>query len=106
MTDDSSPYERRYPKIAPGHPRIGGIVEQLRQLRDATHPNLGEQSAKGKDFAAFAALQGANRLVELLAGWAIDHVAGLAAEGLDLVQLLPRGTTQHPEYLASRAAAD
>ena len=80
MTDDSSPHKRRYPKIAPGSPAIGNIIEKLLQLRDATHPNRGEESARGKDFAAFEALQGANLLVEILVGWAIDHVAGLAEE--------------------------
>ena len=40
MTDNSSSYKRRYPKIAPGSPAIGNIIEKLLQLRDATHPHI------------------------------------------------------------------
>ena len=45
-------------------------------------------------------------LVHLLAGWALDHLIGLAEEGLELEQFQPAWAHQYPEYLASRKDTD
>ncbi len=85
---------------------IETLVSRLLDLRARTDPASTDDTAKGKDLAAFEALRIAGDLVEALAGWAIDHQIGLASEGLAFVPLQPSGTTNHPEYLEARAAVD
>jgi hypothetical protein len=41
-----------------------------------------------------------------LAGWALDHQAGLAMKGLQFVPRQPSGTRDHPEYLQLRSVVD
>lgn len=80
-------------------------LKEIDKLEQETRPNL-DQAASGKDLAAFSALKTASWLVKMIAGWAIDHQRGLAAQGLSFV---PLGTTQtkvHPEYLKKRTAVD
>jgi hypothetical protein len=76
MTDDRSTFERRFTTVAPGDRYIEGLITELLELRDKTDPQLGEQSAQGKDLAAAYALGFASMLVEILAGWALDGVTG------------------------------
>jgi hypothetical protein len=85
---------------------ISMLVGRLNELRDKTSPDSGVASAKGKDLAAFQALKFAGKLVQALAGWAIDHQIGLAAEELKFVPLQPSGTQDHPEYIEARATVD
>ena len=82
------------------------LLDRLRTLAAKTHPDGGPTSAKGKDFAAFEALQTAGDLVKALAGWALDHQAGLSMKGLQFVPRQPSGTRVHPEYRQLRSVVD
>ena len=61
-------------------------LKRLDELEKMTRPIGGLTSAKGKDLAAFEALESAGELTARLAGWAIAHQFGLAAKGLQHVQ--------------------
>ena len=82
------------------------ILDQLDDLERKSRPDLGVKSAAGKDLAAFEALELAGRLVQYVAGWAMAHEMGLAAEGLGFVPLQPSGTKGHPDYVARKALVD
>lgn len=66
---------------------VADLIDQLRELETKTDPKGGAQSAKGKHLAASEALGIASTLVRELAGWALDHQAGLALKGLKDVPL-------------------
>ena len=61
---------------------VADLIDRLRELEIKTDPKGGAQSAKGKNLAASEALGIASNLVKVLAGWALDHQAGLALKGL------------------------
>ena len=82
------------------------LLSELAQLEIETRPTGGNATASGKDLKVFCALGLAGDLVEAVAGWAIDHTAGLALEGLSFVPLQPSQTKKHPDYLQQRAAVD
>ena len=65
---------------------VADLIDRLRDLERKTDPSLGEQSAKGKSLAALEALKVSSDLINALAGWALDHQAGLALKGPKLVQ--------------------
>jgi hypothetical protein len=85
---------------------VDGALKTLRELEEKRRPDGGEFTAREKDADAFHALACAGTLVELLAGWAIDHTVGLALNGLPSLPLQPSGTETRPEYLAAQTAAD
>ena len=85
---------------------ITSLLNRLAELERRSDPSGGTNSAKGKDLAAFDALETAGELVRTVAGWAIDHQAGLAVEELSFVPLRPSQTKQHPQYRAQRDAVD
>jgi hypothetical protein len=85
---------------------VRSLLGQLDKLEARSRPNGGASSAKGKDLAAFDALETAGKLVRAVAGWAIDHQAGLALEGLSFLPLQPWQTKTHPEYKTQRDAVD
>jgi DNA-binding XRE family transcriptional regulator len=85
---------------------VASLLHRLDTLEARSHPNGGSNSAKGKDLAAFDALETAGELVRTIAGWAIDHQTGLALEGLSFVPLQPWQTKNHPEYKARREVVD
>ena len=85
---------------------VGLLLDRLATLEAGSHPDGGKATAEGKDFNAFDALQVAGKLVQAVAGWAIDHQVGLAIQGLHFVPLQPSQTRKHPQYLAARAAVD
>jgi hypothetical protein len=66
---------------------VADLIDRLHELERKTNPTLGARSAKGKDRAASHALRIAGDLVNALAGWALDHQAGLALKDLKSVQL-------------------
>jgi len=82
------------------------LISQLAKLERQTDPAGGPDTAHQKDLAAFQALEFAGKLVDALAGWAIDHQIGLSIKGLQFVPLQPSGTQKHPEYLNSRLIVD
>jgi hypothetical protein len=82
------------------------LIERLGELEKQTRPSGGMEASKGKDLAAFDALELAGELVAHIAGWAIDHQIGLAAKGWQFVPLQPSGTKNHPEYIENRSLVD
>jgi hypothetical protein len=99
-------YRRRYSNRAALKKYVELLIGQLTELERKTDPAGGPDTAHRKDFAAFEALEFAGKLIEALAGWAIDHQIGLAIKGLQFVPLQPSGTQKHPEYLNSRSIVD
>jgi hypothetical protein len=82
------------------------LIDKLSELERKTNPEGGARTAERKDFAAFHALQTAGKLVNALAGWALDHQAGLALKKLKFLPRQPSGTRTHPDYLRARASVD
>ena len=80
------------------------LLSSLTELQNQTDP--ANSNAEGKDRAALSALFNAGMLVEAVAGWAIDHVIGLALEERELLPLQPSGALSHPEYLEIKQAND
>src|SRR5262249_5628817 len=85
---------------------VDHLISRLMKLERKTDPAGAAGTAHWKDLAAFQALEFAGKLVEALAGWAIDHQIGLAIKKLEFVPLQPSGTQEHPEYLNSRSIVD
>ena len=85
---------------------VASLIDKLSELERTTNPEVGARTAKRKDLAAFRALQTAGKLVNALAGWALDHQAGLALKNLKFRPLQPSGTRTHPDYLKARASVD
>lgn len=81
------------------------LLDQLDLLEKNTRPSSGSE-ARGKDLAAFEALEKAAWLVHHIAGWAVDHQRGLAQKGLQFVPLVPSQTKSSPEYLERLTAVD
>jgi hypothetical protein len=82
------------------------LLDRLSELEASTRPSRGPKSEKGKDLAALQALELAGKLIEAVAGWAIDHQIGLALEGRSFVPLQPMQTKEHRDYLEARQQAD
>jgi hypothetical protein len=97
---------RRWTNKAKRKKYVASLLYQLNNLEARCHPNGGSNSAKGKDLAAFDALETAGSLVRVVAGWALDHQTGLALEGLSFVPLQPSQTKRHPEYKKQRDLVD
>jgi hypothetical protein len=113
VCDNSDDYPRRKWARAARDEYVTFLIDRLRKLEQRTDPKDGQNSAKGKDLAAFEALSVAGELVNALAGWALDHQVGLALKNLEFVPLQPSGTKDHPagtkdhpEYLAGRKNVD
>jgi len=106
MFDKSDDYPRRKWAQPACDEYVACLIDRLRKLERKTHPEDGPQSAKGKDLAAFDALQAAGELVNALAGWALDHQAGLALKNLEFMPLQPSGTKNHADYLKKWANVD
>jgi hypothetical protein len=105
-TYDPDNYPHRNRAADASQRRIERLLKMLAELEAGSHPDKGELSANGKDLRAFEALRLSGELVDVVAGWAIDHQVGLALRGLAFVPLGPSGTKNHPEYLKARAVVD
>jgi hypothetical protein len=101
-----SDYPRRQPIKLRDDKFIALLMDRLEELKQQTHPKDGLKSAKGKDNAALTALQLAGVLVGAVAGWAIDHAAGLALEDLTFVSGVPRGQQNRHAYREALARVD
>jgi hypothetical protein len=107
---------REHPSLKPGDQEHLGalkdcsyvrmLLERLDKLERETRPSGKGQTAAEKDLNAFQALRTAGKLVEYVAGWAIDHQIGLAMEGKGFVPLATAQAKAHPEYIEGRAAVD
>ena len=106
MDSDTDDYPRRMWNQHERDKCVALLIDRLIEHERKTDPKNGTQSAKGKDLAAFSALKIAGQLVSALAGWALDHQAGLALEGLEFVPLGTVKTSQRPDYLTSRSMVD
>lgn len=105
--DDAPVWPQRHRELVGSRPlaaekSILGMLSRIDELEQRTRPSAGDASAVGKDAAAFQALSLAARLVEHIAGWAIDHQRGMAEKALRFV---PRGHSS-PTYHEARAAVD
>ena len=85
---------------------VGDVVNELIALEQSTDPSGGKETSKNKDYDASRALQIVGKLVESLAGWAIDHQIGLGIEERYSVHLSSIAIEQHPELLPAVAAAN
>jgi hypothetical protein len=70
------------------------LLGQLRDLERNTDPRNGVESAKGKNLASLDALKIVGDLCNAVAGWALDHQAGLA---LKYLQSVPLHSAKPPE---------
>lgn len=85
---------------------VAGLVEHLAQLEMRTRPSQLNVTAADKDWCAVNSLRLAGKLVDAVAGWAIDHEIGLAAGNLQSAPRQPAQTSDHPHYLQQKAMAD
>lgn len=85
---------------------VSTLIERLETLRDDTDPSKGQASEEGKDIAAFQALKFAGKLVDVLAGWAVDHQVGLASQELEFLPLGPAQVRDLPAYENARSRVD
>jgi hypothetical protein len=58
------------------------MLDELKELAAQTDPAAGAQSSFEKNLKSQRALGLANNLIAIVAGWAIDHQAGLVKDGL------------------------
>jgi hypothetical protein len=84
VSPSSTEDERKRPEIE--DPDVSRLLKRLEELERMTRPMSGPSSAKGKDMAAFEALECAGELTARLAGWAMAHQFGLAAKCLKHVE--------------------
>jgi len=103
---DTDVYPRRKWNQSERDKYVADLIDQLRDLERKTNPKDGAQSAKGKNLAALKSLKIAGDLVNALAGWALDHQAGLALKDLKFVPLSTTKTPEHPDYPNSRSTDD
>jgi hypothetical protein len=81
---------------------IADILDKLRTLQSETDPANGEAANLDKASKAQQALGLAGNLVAILAGWAIDHHAGLVKDGLSPVGWVPHALRERfSEQIAS-----
>ncbi len=85
---------------------VGDIISSLAELEVQTRPDGGDKTAEQKDFLAIEALRLAGGLVEILAGWAIDHQVGMALLGLQFVPHHPENYVDHPDFVAAVELVD
>jgi hypothetical protein len=85
---------------------VATLIHRLHALERKTDPGKGPRSARAKSEAALDALEIAGTLVNALAGWALDHQAGLALKDLEFVQLRVPGTAERLNYRNSRSTDD
>jgi hypothetical protein len=85
---------------------VANLINRLRDLERRTDPKDGVQSAKGKNLAALKALEIAGDLVNALAGWALDHQAGLALKDLKSVPLRTAKPPEDPDRSKVRLTDD
>ncbi len=57
--------------------RILQIIKPLIKLEASTRPSFGPKTAEGKTDRSLEALRLISQIVDMLAGWAIDHQIGL-----------------------------
>lgn len=106
MTSDETEYRSRGFDRESHERVVRNLLERLADAEAKTDPSRGPESAMGKGHEAFRALLAAGELVEVVAGWAIDHVCGLSLSGKKVMPNQPFKTRAHPEYFQNRDFAD
>jgi hypothetical protein len=99
---NKNPYPRPKLNQSERDEYVAHLIDQLRDLERKTDPKDGARSAGGKDLAAAHALRIVGDLINALAGWALDHQAGLALKDLKSVPL----KTAIPEDSNARLTRD
>lgn len=96
-------FPQREPVVEDWHRReIDGVVDELlKRAKTATSAD-----AADKDKEAYLTLLSVSRLIVGLAGWAIDHTVGLAAEGLSPVYPVVPDEREKEPYLTEKTRAD
>lgn len=84
---------------------IEWLVTRLLELQTKTDPAQCVDASSRKDLDAVWAIKLVGQLTEHLAGWAFDHLAGLAVAGMAPIPLPPRFLDEDEEYSAARTAA-
>ncbi|MEO5375635.1 MAG: hypothetical protein H7840_15425 [Alphaproteobacteria bacterium] len=92
---------RRYISIIEDN-NVSDIVNRLRKYEVLTQPTSG-RTAPDKDLLSREALRDAGLLVSKLAGWAIDHQAGLAISGASEDAFIQPDDCSGSEYIDIRA---
>jgi hypothetical protein len=88
---------------------VADLIDQLRDLEQKTDPKDGAVSAKGKNRMAFRAIEIASKITKALAGWALDHQAGLALKDLKPVHVraeMRAESIEHPDSSNNRFTDD
>ena len=85
---------------------VNSLLKRLADLKEQSDPAGGDTTKAGKDGRAFDALVTAGKLVEAVAGWAIDHAIGATLDHELPVYRQPQGTKDHPAYLEIRESVD
>jgi hypothetical protein len=88
---------------SPHFKRASAYLAELAELESATEPSGGAKTARGKDKKAIRALEIARRLVQGVAGWAIDHQVGLALQLRSPVRQTAE-PLPHRKYLSAELA--
>jgi hypothetical protein len=103
---NKNPYPRPELNLSERENYVAGLINQLPVLERKTDPKHGARSAAGKDLAAAQALRIAGDLITTLAGWALDHQAGLALKDLESVTLETAKPPEHPDHSKVRSTND
>jgi len=85
---------------------IEALLKYLDSAAQRTDPAKGSDSERGKDHEAFGALLVAGKLVNAVAGWAIEHVYGLSLEEERMLPRQPNQIKTDPAYKAYRNFSD
>jgi hypothetical protein len=85
---------------------VKSLLDRLAKLREQSDPIGSDETKSGKDARAFDALEIAGKLVEAVAGWAVDHTIGATREHDLPLSAQPHGTKNHPTYVQTRESID
>lgn len=86
--------------------RAAHLLDQLAELEAATDPIHGDATAKSKNYKAREALRIAGKLIDVVAGWAVHHQIGMAAEGQQPLPDVSWLLSENEAYRSAKAQLD
>ncbi len=98
MLPSNNPYPRPELDQSERNKSVAGFIDRLGDLERKTDPKNGARSAKRKDLAAWEAFMMGRDLFNAVAGWALDHQAGLVLKDLNSVPLKTAKPPEHPDH--------